>query len=154
MKKRFDIRGALVGLFILTTIGFLVAFTVLIIVQPKFPLNIGLFRTTGRAGLFVTVLPALAGGGGLALLRYQRRIGAILLTAYCAFWASVFLGGLPVVWNAKQSFCLEGLDFCITSPWVARLTIFAIATPFLLSAWWSLRQAAVSSAHRVMESHK
>ena len=31
MKKRFDIRGALVGLFILTTIGFLVAFTVLVL---------------------------------------------------------------------------------------------------------------------------
>jgi hypothetical protein len=135
-----QVRRALASLFIAVTIGFLVVITILIVTQPKFPLDIGLVRTTGRTGLFVTVVPAMAGIIGLALLWRKRRVGSILVTAYCAFWAIVFLGGLPQVWNARQSFCLKGLNFCIVSPWVARLTVFAIAIPFLLSAWWALRQ--------------
>jgi hypothetical protein len=135
------VRSALVGLFITATIGFLLVLTILIVVQRNFPLNLGLVRTTGRAGLFVSLLPALVGTVGLALLRYKRAAGAMLVAAYSAFWAIVFLGGLPQVWNARQSFCLNALNFCIVSPWIARLTVLAIATPFLLSAWWALRQA-------------
>ena len=135
------VRRALVWLFISATIGFLLVLTVLIVAQTKFPLNIGVVRTTGRAGLFVSLLPALVVTVGLRLLWYKRATGAILVAAYSAFWAIVFLGVLPQVWNARQSFCLKGLNFCIISPWVARLTVLAIATPFLLSAWWALRQA-------------
>lgn len=153
MMKTLDIRGILAVLFILATIGFLLVIAVLIVVQPSFPLNLGFVRTTGRTGLLATVLPAVAGGGGLALLRHQRRIGAFMVAGYCTFWACVFLGGLPVVWNAQQSFCLKGLNFCITSPWVARGTIVAVATPFLLSAWWALRQAANPFPRRVTASH-
>jgi hypothetical protein len=137
-----EVRRALASLFIAVTIGFLVVITILIVTQPKFPLDIGLVRTTGRTGLFVTAVPAMVGIIGLALLWRKRRVGSILVTAYCAFWAIVFLGSLPQVWNARQSFCLKGLNFCIVSPWVARLTVLAIVTPFLLSGWWSLRQAA------------
>ena len=141
------VRRALVWLFISATIGFLLVLTVLIIAQAKFPLNIGVVRTTGRAGLFVSFLPALVGTVGLVMLWYKRATGAILVAAYSAFWAIVFLGGLPQVWNARQSFCLKGLNFCIYSPWVARLTVFAIVIPFLLSAWWALRQAFDPNAH-------
>ena len=139
------VQRLLASLFISATIVFLVVITVLIIMQPSFPLNFGFIYTTGRTGLFVTVVPVMVGIVGLALLWSRQRIGAILVATYCAFWAVVFLGGLPRVWNARQSFCLEGLNFCITSPWVARLTVLAIATPFLLSAWWSLRHGVNAS---------
>lgn len=139
------VRRALVSLFVMVTIGFLLVITVLIVTQPQFPLNIGLVRTTGRAGLVATAVPAMAGIIGLVLLWRRRRIGSLLVAAYCAFWTIVFLGGLPQVWNSRQSFCLKGLNFCIVSPWVARLTVLAIVTPFLLSGWWSLRQTADAS---------
>jgi hypothetical protein len=141
-----SVRRALVWLFISATIVFLLVLAVLIVVQTAFPLNIGVIRTTGRAGLFVSLLPALVATVSLVLLRYKRATGAVLVAAYSAFWAVVFLGGLPQVWNARQSFCLKGLNFCIVSPWVARLTVLAIVIPFLLSAWWVLRQAFDSYA--------
>jgi hypothetical protein len=132
------IRRAFVGLYLSVTIGFLLVLSALILAQPKFPLSVGMVRTTGRAGLLVSLLPALLGGGGLVLLRSRRKAGALLVAAYSVFWAVVFLAGLPQVWNARQSFCLKGLGFCITSPWIARLTVFAIAAVFLLCAWWAL----------------
>jgi hypothetical protein len=136
-----QVRYWLVSLFVSATIGFLVLITFLIVIQPKFPLNVGLVRTTGKTGLLLTAVPAVCAIVGLFQLPRRRRIGSILLTAYCLFWGGVFLAGLPEVWNAQQSFCLKGLDFCITSPWVGRLAVLAIATPFLLSAWWLFRQA-------------
>jgi len=139
------IRCALVCLFISVSIAFQLLVTLLIFAQPEFPLNIGVVRTTGRVGLFASLLPALVGTLGLVLLRYRRAVGAWFLTAYSGFWAVVFLAGLPQVWNVRQSFCLEGLGFCITSLWIARVTVFAVALPFLLSVWWSLQQALVVS---------
>jgi hypothetical protein len=113
----------------------------MIAAYPRFPLNLGVIATTGRTGLLVMVPAALAGIAGLLLLRSRRSLGMTLTAMYCAFWAAVFLAGLPRVWNARQSFCLKGLNFCIYSPWVARVTVFAIVAPFLLSAWWALVQA-------------
>lgn len=140
-----EVRRSLVALFMVATIVFLIVLTALILIQPKFPLDLGVLRTTGRIGLLITALPAAVGIAGLLLL-WRRRIGSLLVAAYCTFWSAVFLSGLPQVWNARRSFCLKGLNFCIISPWVARLTVLAIATPFLLSAWWSLRQASGSSS--------
>ncbi len=142
------LRSLIIRLFILATLVFLLVLAVLTVVVPAFPLNIGFVRTTGPAGLLGTLVPALVGGAGLVLMWRGRRSGALLTAAYCAFWGIVFLAGLPQVWNAKQSFCLKGLNFCITSPWVARLTTVAIATPFLLCAWWSARQGTGPSRRK------
>ncbi len=136
-----EVRRGLVSLFISATIGFLVLITILIVFQPKFPLSFGLVRTTGITGLLVTALPAGVGILGLLQMWRRRRIGSILVAAYSLFWGVLFLAGLPQVWNAQKSFCVEGMNFCITSPWVGRLTVLAIASPFLLSGWWSVQQA-------------
>ncbi|HEX9164213.1 MAG TPA: hypothetical protein VF980_21095 [Thermoanaerobaculia bacterium] len=117
------------------TIVMLIVISVLAAIQPRFPLNLGMIRTTGRAGLFVTLLPVAIGVAGMALYFTSARTrGAALLVGYSTLWASVMLSGLPAVWNARRSFCLKGLNFCIISPWVARLTVFAIALPFLAAA--------------------
>lgn len=135
------LASGLVWVFIGLSIGFLLVLATQIIVQPRFSLDLGFIRTTGRTGLLVTLLPALVGLLGQLSSWRGWFWGAWLAAAYCSFWAVVFLGGLPQVWNVKRSFCLEGLNFCIVSPWVARLTVIALATPFLLAACWSVQQA-------------
>jgi len=131
----------LVSLFAAITIGFLVVIAILMLVQRDFPFDLGIVRTVGRAGLPATMLPAAVAVLGVVLIWRRRRLGGVLLAAYSAYWAIVFLAGLPRIWNARQSFCLKGLNFCIVSPWVARLTVLAIVVPFALAAWWSIRQA-------------
>lgn len=117
------------------TVVALLVISILILLQPRFPLNFGAIRTTGRMGLLVTLVPSLAAIGGMILWRgSRRRTGAWILTAYSLYWAVVFLSGLPAVWNARRSFCLDALHFCIISPWVARLTVIGIALPFVLAA--------------------
>jgi hypothetical protein len=120
----------------------LLGISVAIFRQPGFPLDLGLIRTSGRSGLWVTLLPGGLGLVAVLLLFWQRRVGAGLLAAYSLFWLVIFAGGLHAVWNAKRSFCIESLDFCIVTPWIGRLTTIGLAVPFLLVAVWSGRQAA------------
>jgi len=134
------LRLALVLLWTLLTAIWLTVIAVLIFRQPDFPLNLGLIRTTGRIGLLVTLLPALCGLGGMCLLFIRRELGAKLLVIYSAFWTGALLGSLPLIWNASHAFCIH--NFCITTPWVGRLALFVLMTPFLLTAVWSLRQAS------------
>ena len=143
MRSRIvpGVLRALVCAFVSATVIFDLVITVMIAIRPGFPLDVGLIRTVGRAGLAVTVPPAVVGLVGLAWLRRRRALGAALVATYSGFCAAVFLGALPRVWNAPRSFCLQGLNFCILSPWVSRLTAVGIAAPFVLTAWWSVRQA-------------
>ena len=97
-----------------------------ILTQPQFPLGLGAIRTRGLAGVI--------------LLRGTRWLGAGLLLLYSAFWALVIASGLPSIWNAKSSFCLNGLGVCITSPWIGRLTALALLAPFLAIAVWAGRR--------------
>jgi hypothetical protein len=132
----------LLGFFwIVLTILLFLGLSVLVFVTPRFPLAIGLLRTTGRSGLWITFLPALVGLAGVLLWR-RAKLGAGLLTAYSSFWCLTFLSGLPYVWNAKRSFCIR--TFCITTPWLGRLTVLALAGPFLLAAIWAGRSASQS----------
>ncbi|MFZ3201643.1 MAG: hypothetical protein WA175_10900 [Candidatus Acidiferrales bacterium] len=126
----------------LCSVIWLFVIAVLILRQPNFPLNLGLVRTTGRAGLWVTLLPAMWGLAAVCLLFIRRKLGAKLLGIYSGFWLAILLSGLPAVWNAQRSFCIQRLDFCITTPWLGRLIVFAFVVPFLLVALWSLREAA------------
>lgn len=117
--------------------------SVVVFVTPRFPLAIGVFRTTGRTGLWITLLPTLVGLGGVLLWR-RGKLGAGLLLTYSSFWCLTFLSSLPGVWNAKRSFCIR--SFCITTPWVGRLIVMALATPFLLAAIWAGRKDSQSAA--------
>lgn len=110
-----------------------------ILTQPTFPLSLGLIRTTGLAGLWATLLPAVVGLGGVVLLRRSYRLGAGLILIYSAFWVLLLASGLPLVWNAESSFCLDGLGVCITGPWLGRLAAMSLLTSFLLVGIWSWR---------------
>jgi hypothetical protein len=110
-----------------------------ILTQPGFPLGLGLIRTTGLAGLWVTLVPALVALAGVVLLQCRNRSAAGLLVTYSAFWSVVVASALPVVWNAKSSFCLNSLGVCITSPWLGRFTTLSLLAPFLFVSVWFWR---------------
>ena len=58
----------LLGFFwILLTIFLFLGLSVLVFVTPRFPLAMGVIRTTGRSGLWVTLLPTLVGAAGRSL---------------------------------------------------------------------------------------
>jgi hypothetical protein len=129
------IRLGLAFVWTSATIIMLLVISALIVAQPHFPLDLGVIKTNGLTGLAATLLPAVAGIAGMILFfRPARRLGAHLLGGYSAFWALIFLSGLPAVWNARRSFCLKSLNFCIISPWVARLTVLSIVLPFALAS--------------------
>ncbi len=117
----------------------LLAITLGILTEPGFPLGLGVIRTRGLTGLWVTLLPAAGGIGGALLVRKWSRVGAGLIVAYSGFWAVLLACMLPVVWNAESSFCLQGLGVCITAAWLARLTILGLTMLFLLTAGWAVR---------------
>lgn len=137
----------LLGFFwIFATILLFLGLSVVVFVTPRFPLAIGVLRTTGWYGLWITLLPTLIGLAGVVLWR-RGKLGAWLVAAYSSFWFLTILSGLPVVWNAKRSFCIR--TFCITTPWLGRLTTLALAAPFLLAAIWAASQIASQSAKLV-----
>jgi len=139
MTKWHRIARALTVSWSLLTAVLLLGMTVGILTQPGFPLGLGPIRTTGLAGLWVTLVPAVVSVAGVALLRHRGRLAGGLLAAYSLFWAAVVAGGLPLVWNARSSFCLNSLGVCITSPWLGRLATMAILTAFVLAGAWSWR---------------
>lgn len=122
------------------TIVLLLRISVLILGDSKFPLNVGIIKTTGRAGLWATLLPSLIGLAAVALVLWHSRLGLRLLGIYSLFWTAIVVSALPAVWNAKRSFCIR--TFCITTPWLGRLLVFALAMPFLLVAFWTRSKAA------------
>jgi hypothetical protein len=131
-------RGLTVSWIQLTAILLLViAFGIL--TQPGFPLGLGAVRTTGLTGLWVTLVPAVVALAGVVLLRRRIRLGAGLLAAYSLFGTAVVASSLPLVWNAKRSFCLDSLGVCITSPWLGRLAALALLAAFLLPGIWCWR---------------
>lgn len=140
------VASALAALWTIGTAVFLLVLSSLILLQPRFPLNFGEIRTTGLPGLWVTFLPAVAAVGGLLLLRRSPRSGATLLATYSLFWTSVLSSGFPEIWNARRSFCLNALNFCIISPWVARVTLGGLVLPFLLCGTFYVRGRMRKSA--------
>jgi hypothetical protein len=111
-----------------------------VLTQPGFPLGLGVIRTTGPAGLWLTLAPAVAGLLGVALLRRPGRLGPELVLLYSGFWSLVVVGALPGVWNAKRAFCLSGLGFCIASQWIGRMAAIGVLSSFLLVAFWAWRR--------------
>jgi len=121
---------------------YLLVLSALILRDAGFPLKLGSVNTTGRAGLWVTLLPGLLGLAGVLMVLARARAGAWLLGIYSLFWTGLLLAAMPAVWHARSTFCTR--YFCITSPWLSRLLLLALATPFLLVALWSRRESARS----------
>ncbi len=119
---------------------YLLALSVVIWGNPHFPLKLGVIKTTGRTGLWLTLVPALAGFLAFFLLLVRSRAGAMVLGVYCAFWIAVLAGVLPFVWNARQSFCTQTM--CIRTPWIGRLLVFGLMTPFAIVGLWARREFA------------
>jgi hypothetical protein len=119
---------------------YLLVLSVLILGNARFPLNLGAIRTTGRTGLWMTLVPAIAGCLAFFLVLFRIRAGAIVLGAYCGFWLAVLAYGLPWVWNARESFCTRTM--CIRTPWIGRLIVFGLMTPFAVVAIWAKREFA------------
>jgi hypothetical protein len=136
------LTGGLARFWITGTAILLLVVAVGILSQSGFPLGLGVIRTTGLAGLWVTLVPAVVGLTGVVLLRGSGRLGPGLVFAYSIFWSLVVGSGLPSVWNAKESFCLKGLGFCITSPWIGRTAAIGLLTSFLLVGRWAWRRLA------------
>lgn len=126
------------------TVVYLLVLSVLVVDQPRFPLNLGLIRTVGRAGLWITLAPAFAGALAFILVLLRRRIGAVVLGLYCWFWAGVLACGLPVIWNARESFCTRTL--CIRTPWIGRLLLLGLMTPFVMVALWARKAPIVAGS--------
>jgi len=139
----WQVRRVLALLWSSLTIGFFLFISVLILSDPRFPLNLGSINTTGRAGLWATLPPGVVGLSGIVLMFCHSAWGARMLGIYSLFWAAMIASGLPAVWNAQRTFCTR--TFCIQTPWISRLLVLGLATPFLLVALWSRRQASQES---------
>ncbi|MGA7830871.1 MAG: hypothetical protein WCA21_07925 [Terracidiphilus sp.] len=48
---------------------------------------------------------------------------------------AVFASGLPWLWKARESFCTRTM--CIRTPWIGRILVFALMTPFAIIANWA-----------------
>jgi len=130
--------SALLWLAISTT--YLLIVSVLIFGDARFPLTLGAIRATGRTGLWITLVPAIAGLLAFFLVVFRIRTGAIVLGAYCWFWVAVLASVLPWVWNARESFCTHTM--CIRTPWIGRLLVLGLVTPFVIVAIWAKHEFA------------
>ena len=139
----FHLNRILALLWSALTSLYLLLLSSLILRAPGFSLKLGSINTVGRTGLWVTLLPGLLGFMAVLLLLARRRAGAWLLSVYSLFWTGVLIAGLPAIWNARTSFCTR--SFCITTPWLGRLLLLALAGVFLLVALWAYRGAARSN---------
>ena len=145
---RSRLRSGLAVFWTVFTIVFLLVLSLLVLRVRDFPLAIGAFRTVGRSGLWITLLPAVVGAVGLFLLTRKKPLGPWLLIAYSVFWFVMLVGALPTVWHAKTSFCINWLNFCIVTPWITRVVVVVLAAPFLFSAIWAWHQ---TTAHSVSQ---
>lgn len=119
---------------------YLLVLSVAISGNAHFPLNLGAIKTTGETGLWLTLAPAVAGFLALCLVLFRIRAGALVLGIYCAFWTAILACVLPFVWNARESFCTPTM--CIRTPWIGRLLVFGLMTPFAIVALWARREFA------------
>jgi hypothetical protein len=84
--------------------------------------------------------PALVGCLAFFLIAFRLRAGAVVLGVYCGFWIAVLAGALPWVWNARESFCTRTM--CIRTPWIGRMIVLGLVTPFAIAAVWAKREYA------------
>lgn len=137
-RTRERISTTLVLLWIVPGILLLYVTAGSILGKPDFHLGLGLIQTTGRTGLFFTLVPALWGTAALLLLFRVPVVGGRLLAAYCLFWFCNFFGGLIKNWDEIM---LTGGIF--NGPISLRvgvgLMILTFLSSFLFCAWWGWR---------------
>jgi hypothetical protein len=128
----------LAALWTASTVVSLAVITVVIVKEPAFPLGLGLIRTQGLSGLWITVPSISLGTAGLILLTTRRTIGARVLLFYSFLWSLVLLPGmlsrLPAIVRHPIAYCTSGT----CTPWVIKV---AITVAFILSTAWYARQA-------------
>jgi hypothetical protein len=128
---------ALTVLWTTFTVVFLGVITVVIVKEPAFSLGLGLIRTIGLAGLWITVPSILLGTAGLAMLMTRRAIGARVLLLYSFIWTLILLPGmlsrLPAIVRHPIAYCTSGT----CTPWIIKV---AITLAFVLSTVWYARQ--------------
>ena len=136
IRDRFLLAFAV--LWTIFTVVWLGVITAMILREPAFQLGLGLIRTRGLAGLWVTVPSILLGIAGLILLKTRRTIGFRLLLCYSALWTLALLPGtlaqLPTIVRHPIAYCADGT----CTPWVITVSI---TVAFALSAFWYARQA-------------
>ncbi len=112
--------------------------TTMILTEPAFPLGLGWIRTSGLAGLWITVPSALLGIAGLLLLKTRRTTGFCLLLLYSGLFAVTLLPAmlkeLPTIVRHPLAYCADGK----CTPWVITVSI---TIAFTLSTLWYARQA-------------
>jgi hypothetical protein len=138
MPVRDRLFLALAALWTIFTVVWLGVITALILREPAFSLGLGLIRTNGLAGLWVTVPSVLLGIAGLVLLMTRRTIGTRLLLFYSIAWSIILVPGmiseLPAIVRHPLAYCTSRT----CTPWVIKV---AITGAFALSAFWYARQA-------------
>jgi hypothetical protein len=132
-KDRFLL--ALAVLWTIFTVISLGVITVMIVKQPAFPLGLGSIRTSGLAGLWITLPSILLAIVGLVLLTTRPRIGSRVLFLYSGLWTLTLVPGvvamLPTIVRHPLAYCADGR----CTPWVITVSItiaFALAT-----AWYA-----------------
>ena len=136
IRDRFLLAFAV--LWTIFTVVWLGVITAMILREPAFQLGLGLIRTRGLAGLWVTVPSILLGIAGLILLKTRRTIGTRLLLFYSVVWTLTLVPGmlseLPAIVRHPLAYCASGT--CI--PWGIKVSI---TVAFALSAFWYARRA-------------
>jgi hypothetical protein len=136
VKDRFFL--ALAVLWTAFTVVTLGVITAMIVTEPAFPLGLGVIRTRGLAGLWITVPSILLGIVGLLLLAKRRTIAARFLLLYSVVWTITLVPGmlseLPTIVRHPLAYCANGT--CM--PWVIKV---GITLAFFLSSVWYARQA-------------
>lgn len=133
MSIRDRLFLALALLWTVFTVVWLGVITALILKEPAFSLGLGLIRTHGPAGLWVTVPSILLGIAGLILLKTHRLIGTRLLLLYSIVWIIMLVPGmlteLPAIVRHPLAYCTSRT----CTPWVIKV---GITGAFALSAFW------------------
>ncbi|MGB9234504.1 MAG: hypothetical protein WCC04_08825 [Terriglobales bacterium] len=123
MSLRDRILLALAVLWTVFTVVALGVITAMILREPAFPLGLGWIRTSGPAGLWITVPSILLGIVGLALLLMRPTTGSRVLFLYSGLWTLMLVPGvlaiLPTIVRHPLAYCADGR----CTPWVITVSI-------------------------------
>lgn len=142
MSLKDRVLLALAVLWTIFTVVSLGVITAMIVKEPAFPLGLGWIRTSGLAGLWITIPSILLGITGLILLKTQRTAGFRLLLLYSGLWTLILIPAmlreLPTIVRHPLAYCADGK----CTPWVITA---AITIAFTLSTLWYAHQALQGS---------
>jgi hypothetical protein len=144
VRKSERVTTALVVLWIVPGIAFLLLSAAAVLRQPGFHLSLGLIHATGTAALLTAAVPAGWGITSLVLLFRSRSLGARLLLVYCLFWLGDFLGGLLYNWEDVVSDPGQS-NAPVSARIVVSLLMVGFLAGFAMCALWAWRRAELRS---------